>query len=486
MMEGATDRRTAVVKRCELDARFWGEWMSLKASILNLRSFLAELEAADAASLLRIPDPVDIDFEVTAIAMELERQGRSPVLWFENVGGSPFPVVTNLFGSRSRFALALGVSEEELTERWATYGDTPIEPVMCDTGPILDVVRTGADVDLACLPIMRHFAEDGGRYITNGIVVAKDPDSGVRNASYHRLQIKGKRQCSTSLHSRRHLWTYVERAEARDEATPVCIVVGGHPRFAIGSGLWKGSIEADEYAVAGGFLGQPLALVQGITVPVESPAQAEFVLEGHILPGVREPEGPFAEFTGYASHRSTRHMIEITAILHRKEAIYQDIVPGISNEHTNLLAVPMEARLLKVLRQNYPNVTGVAMPKSGTCRMHVYIAMHNPAPGQAKNAAMAAFGEDLSLKLAVVVDDDVDIRSDQDVLWSMCTRMQADTDIDVLKNCMGAILDPSNQDGRTAKMVIDATRPCGDFPARHSIPLAAVEKARALLARHLH
>jgi 2,5-furandicarboxylate decarboxylase 1 len=459
--------------------------MSAQASRLNLRSFLADLEAVDPTGMLRIPDPVDLDFEVTAIAMELERQGRSPVLWFDRVGTAHFPVVTNLFGSRSRFALALGVSEDQLTERWATYGDTAIEPAMGDSGPILDVVLSGDDVDLAYLPIMQHFAEDGGRYITNGIVVAKDPDSGVRNASYHRLQVKGKTRLSTSLHSRRHLWNYVERAEARDQVVPVSIVVGGHPRFAIGSGLWKGSIEADEYAIAGGFLGQPLALVPGVTVPVEAPAQAELVLEGHILPGVREPEGPFAEFTGYASHRSTRHVIEITAILHRQDAIYQDIVPGISNEHTNLLAVPMEARLLKVLRQNYPNVTGVAMPKSGTCRMHVYIAMRHPAVGQAKNAAAAALGEDLSLKLAVVVDDDVDIRSDQDVLWAMCTRMQADSDIDILKNCMGAILDPSNQDGLTAKMIIDATRPTSDYPERHSIPPAAVNKARALIEHYV-
>jgi UbiD family decarboxylase len=453
--------------------------------VLDLRSFLADLEAADPTSILRIPDPVDLDFDVTAVAMELESQGKAPVIWFDKVGESPFPVVTNLFGDRSRYALALGVGEDELTEAWAGLGDKVIEPVVQDTGPVLDVVMTGDEVDLARLPIMNHFAEDGGRYITNGIVVARDPDSGVRNASYHRLQVKGKTRLSTSLHSRRHLWNYAERAEERGERIPVSIVIGGHPLFAFGSGLWKGSIEADEYAVAGGFLGRPLALVKGVTVPVEAPALAEFVIEGHILPGEREHEGPFAEFTGYASHRSTRHVIEVSAILHRRDAIYQDIVPGISDEHTSLLAVPMEARLTKVLRQNYPNVTGVALPKSGTCRMHVYIAMRNPAPGQAKNAAAAALGEDLSLKLAVVVDDDVDITSDRDVMWALCTRMQADTDVDVLKNCMGAILDPSNHDGLTAKMIIDATRPAGeDFPERHTIPAANIEKARALIARH--
>ena len=455
--------------------------MRVNEKPLDLRRFLDELDDADPTSILRIPEPVGIDFDVTAVAMELEKQGRAPVVRFEKVGQSPFPVVTNLFGDRRRYAQALGVAEADLIETWAGLGERTIDPVIRDTGPILDVVLTGDDVDLGYLPILNHFAEDGGLYVTNGIVVAKDPDTGVRNASYHRLQVMGKTRFGTSLHSRRHLWNYAGRAAERDEPIPVSIVIGHHPLFAFGSGLWKGPIDADEYAVAGGFMGQALELVDGVTVPVEAPAYAEFVLEGHIVPGEHADEGPFAEFTGYASARSTRHVIEVSAILHRKDAIYQDIVSGISDEHTGLLAVPMEARLLKVLRQNYPNVTGVAMPKSGTCRMHVYIAMKDPAPGQAKNAAATALGDDLSLKLAVVVDDDVDIASDQDVMWAICTRMQADADVDILKNCMGAILDPSNHDGLTAKMIIDATKPGGDFPARHTIPEDAASRARALI-----
>jgi len=452
--------------------------------ILDLRSFLADLEDEEPGSILRIPEPVGIDFDVTAVAMELEKQGRAPVIQFEKVGDSPFPVVTNLFGDRRRYAQALGVAQADLIETWAGLGERTIEPNVRETGPILDVVMTGDAVDLAALPILNHFAEDGGLYVTNGIVVAKDPDTGVRNASYHRLQVMGKTRFGTSLHSRRHLWNYAQRAAERDEPIPVSIVIGHHPLFAFGSGLWKGPIDADEYAVAGGFMGQALDLVDGVTVPVEAPAFAEFVIEGHIVPGEQVAEGPFAEFTGYASARSTQHVIEVSAILHRKDAIYQDIVSGISDEHTGLLGVPMEARLLKVLRQNYPNVTAVAMPKSGTCRMHVYIAMKDPAPGQAKNAAATALGDDLSLKLAVVVDDDVDIASDQDVMWAICTRMQADADVDILKNCMGAILDPSNHDGLTAKMIIDATKPGGDFPPRHTIPEDAALRARELIGKY--
>lgn len=456
--------------------------MSRQSPPFTLRSFLAQVEANDPQELLRVHDPVNLDYDPSAFVMEMEKLGRSPVVWFEKVGASPFPVVTNVFGSRRRYALALGVTEDRLIEEWASRNDRTLEPVVRSSGAIQDVVRTGKEVDLAYLPIMRHFTEDAGPYITNGIVIAKDPDSGVRNASFHRMQVKGPNRIATSLHSRRHLWNYVQRADERGLDVPIAIVIGSHPLFTFG-GLWKGPISTDEYAVIGGMMGVPLEIVPCATVPVEAPVDAEIVLEGRILCKTREPEGPFAEFTGYASARSTEHVIEVSAITHRRDALYQDIVPGISDEHTGLLAVPSEARLLRTLRQHFPNTTAVSYPKSGTCRLHAYVALRNPAPGQARNAAAVALGDDLSLKLVVVVDDDVNVLDDRDVLWAMATRMQADSDIDVIRNAMGAILDPSNHAGTTAKMIVDATRPGGDFPPRHTLPADAVERARALLAK---
>lgn len=447
----------------------------------TLRGFLAELEASDPAALWRIGELIGLEHDATAIAMELERGGRSPVLWFDRVGESRFPVVANVFGHRDRFALGLGVKPAELIRRWGEYGDRRLGPVLRESGPVQAVVMTGDDVDLAKLPIMLHFECDAGRYITNGILIAKDPDTGVRNASFHRLQVNGRNRLGTSLHSRRDLWNYAQRAEERGEDIPVAIVIGAHPTFTFG-GLWKGPIATDEYDVIGGMMGTPLEIGAGITVPVEHPLHAEIVLEGRILARARENEGPFAEFTGYASARSTQHVVEVSAILHRADAVYHDIIPGISDEHTMLLAVPQEARLLRTLHDHYPNVVDVAYPKSGTCRLHAYIAARRPAPGLARLVAAAALGDDLSLKLVVVVDDDVDVHSDSDVLWAMATRMQAEADVDVLRNAMGAILDPSNNNGLTDKMIIDATRPAGAFPARHTLDGAAVARAQALIA----
>lgn len=448
----------------------------------SLRDFLEALAEAEPDSILRIKEPVALDYDMTAIAMELERRGQSPVLWFEKVGDSPFPVVANIFGNRRRFAFAAGVPESELLDAWGRLGDKLFKPELVTRGPILDNVLTGAEVDLNRLPIPRHFAEDGGPYITNGIVVAKDPDTGVRNASFHRMQLKGPNMLATSLHSRRHLWNYARRAQELAQHLPVAVLIGCHPLLSFGSGLWKGPISTDEYEVAGGFFGEPLKLALGPMGKVEIPIECEIALEGTIIVGERFPEGPFAEFTGYASERSTEHALKIDSILYRKDAIFQDIVPGISDEHTLLLAIPQEARLLRTLHQHNPNVTAVAYPKSGTCRFHAYVSVRDPAPGQVRNIAVTTLGDDLSLKLVVVVDDDVDVTSDFDVLWAMATRMQADTDMDLLRNAMGAVLDPSNNQGTTAKLIVDATRKTTPFPRRHTLPSDAVARAQAMIA----
>ena len=451
---------------------------------MNLRAFLQDIESKTPEDIWRIPGEVEPSSDITALVLELERRGEYPVLWFEKVRGSAFPVVTNIFAHRRRYARALGVPLENLHDEWVRRGDRRVAPVLRQTGPVREVVKTGDQIDLNALPIINHFTEDAGPYITNGIVVAKDPDTGVRNASFHRMQLRGRNRLGTSLHSRRHLWDYQRRAEERGEALAVTVVVGAHPLFNFGSGLWKGPIDTDEYEVAGGFLGEALEIVPGVSVPVEAPAEAEFVLEGTILPGLREPEGPFAEFTGYASERSTQHVIEISAITHRRDALYQDIVGGISAEHTQLLAVPQEARMLKVMRSYYPSVRGVSYPHSGACRLHCYVSMKPSAEGQAKNAAMTAFGEDLALKLVVVVDDDVDVFNEDEVLWALATRMQADRDVFIVPNMMGAILDPSTRAGTTAKMGIDATRPLGAYPRRHTLPDEARARARALIGGH--
>jgi len=448
----------------------------------DLRAFLTRYEADFPERVVRITREVALDYESVAVAFELDKRKESPLLIFENVRGSRFPVLMNLYSARDRYAAALGVKPEDLLSTWASIDAQPLQPEFLESGPVRDVVITGSDVDLGYLPIMRNFVEDGGRYLTNAMFVAKDPETGVRNASFHRLQVNGKTRFGTSLHSRRHLWNYARKARAMGlSELPVVIVVGCHPLITFGSGLWKGAIEADEYEIAGGFLGEPLKIVPGVTGPIEIPAFAELAIEGKLLLDVDEDEGPFGEFTGYASERSTRNAVEVTGILHRKDAFYHTIVGGISDEHTLLLGISQEARQLKALRVQYPNVTAVHYPKSGTCLLHCYVSVKDPAPGEASNIAAAAIGDNLSLKLVLVVDHDIDVFNEEEVIWAMATRFQADTDTDIIKVGMGAILDPSNHAGQTAKLIIDATRKKNPFPRRHSLPAAAIDMARQLV-----
>lgn len=430
----------------------------------DLRSFIEQVRQKAPEDVLIVRDPLSLRHETTAYILELGKKGRSPLVLFENLNSS-MPVVANLFGRRQRYALALNTPEDQITSEWRVRSRRRIPPVSVSRSPLKDCVHAGAAADLSVLPVPTHFQENGGPYITGGVVVAKDPETGVRNASFHRCQIKDGTTIGISLHSRRHLWDYQRRAEERRQNLEAAVVIGCHPLVYFGTGLWKGPIDVDEYEVAGGFLGEPLEIIACETLDLEVPASAEIVIEGEILAGVREDEGPFGEFTGYVSHNSTRHVMKVRAITHRRDALFQDIVPGLSPEHNSMLAIPAEPRMLEVLRQIAPSVRDVAYPFSGACRFHCYVSMKKIAEGQPQTVMFAAWAEDPSLKMVVVVDEDIDVRQEAEVLWALATRMQPDRGILIAPRCMGAMLDPSAHEGLTAKMGIDATRPLEGWKA---------------------
>lgn len=433
---------------------------------LDLRDFIKNIENKDPENMLRISTPVKDKFETTSYALELEKTGKTPILIFNNVEGYKMPVVCNIFASRKRYAIALGVSEDLLIQEWIKRGKIEIEPLELNYGPIKENVKIGNEVDLSKLPILTHFKEDAGPYITSGVVIAKHPITGIRNASIHRLQLKGKRKLGISLHSRRHLWEYQRIAEEQGKDLEVAVVIGAHPLFYFATGLWRGSIEKDEFNIAGGFYKKALEIVKCETVNLEIPANAEIVLEGKILHNLKEDEGPFGEFTGYLSGNSTRNVIEVSAILQRKDAIYQDIVSGLSEEHLLLLGIPQEARIFETVKKVVPTIKAVSYPLSGVCKFHCYISIKKIAEGQPTTTIFSAFAEDFALKLVIIVDEDVDVYNEREVILALATRLQADKGIFVISRCMGALLDPSANKGLTAKMGIDATKPLIGWKAR--------------------
>jgi 2,5-furandicarboxylate decarboxylase 1 len=448
----------------------------------DLRSFIDQVKKMHPEDLLVVKEPLDLRYEVMAYVDELAKMGKHPLSIFQNPKGAAFPVVMNVLGTRKRYALALGTMEDRIMAEWFSRSQRKFPPRSVREAPVKDVVHKDDRVDLGMLPILTHFQDDGGPYITSGIVVARDPDTKVRNASFHRCQVKDRNTLGISLHSRRHLWDYQRRAEACGKNLEVAIIIGCHPLILFGTGLWKGSIDVDEYEVASGFLGEPLEVIPCETVDLDVPAQSEIILEGEILADIRQDEGPFGEFTGYSSHNSTRNVMKVKAITYRRDALFQNIVPGYSQEHNGMLAIPAEPRILEVLQKTVPSVRDVSYPFSGACRFHCYVSMKKIADGQPKTAIFSALAEDTSLKLVVVVDEDIDVHREEEVLWAMATRMQADKGIFVVPDCMGAMLDPSSKDGSTAKMGIDATRPLSGWKAtRCTIPEGVRAKIKGLI-----
>ncbi|HZA53992.1 MAG TPA: UbiD family decarboxylase [Candidatus Udaeobacter sp.] len=443
----------------------------------DLRSFIAEVEAKSPDDIVRVRKPISPRYEISALLTHLEKTKRFPLLLFENVQDSKTPVVINAQVSRRLMAMALDCKPEELAIKFSERQSKPIPPVEVIDAPVHEVIKMGDEVDLTAVPMLTHYDVNAAPYITAGIVVATDPDTGVRNTSYNRLMMAGKRELRIFMAVGRHLWTLHNKLEKRDQPLPIAIVIGVHPLFSLGAQALTPSDE-DEYAVIGGMMNEPLRLIKAKAVPIWVPADAEVIIEGKILPRIRRTEGPFGEFTGHAVPQDERQVIEVIAITHRKDYIFQDIHAGYT-EHKLMGAVPREAALLKAARQTVPTVKNVCMPVSGNCRFHAYIAIAKRTPGQAKNAICAAFAADMLLKHVVIVDDDIDVFDEEQVLWAISNRFQADRDLVVIAHAQGSELDPSaGHGGVNAKMGLDATKPLDGFPPELRVPDEVMKRIR--------
>ena len=444
----------------------------------SLRTFLAELPQDE---ILRIDEPLALDFLPTALVLELEKQRRTPVVLINRPVGFDMPVVTNLFASRDRIARMVGAPPGGFNDAWTRALATLVPPVVVGNGPVHEVIVEGEALDVGQLPISRHFEKDAGRYIGSGILVCKDPDTGVRNLSYQRLQLKGPGRFGVSLHSRGHIWEHLQRCQARGRNLEVAIVIGAHPAINLAAGA-KVAMEVDELDVAGALLGRPVELVACRTIDVEVPAAAEIVLEGEVLADVLEDEGPYGEYTGYSTDRSTRNVFVVKALTRRRQPIFHDIIPGYSAEHLLLGRSAKEAHVHMRLKEMVPNLVALNFPKTGT-HFHAYMSMRKTAEGQPQHAMMLLLGLDPYLKLVVTVDADVNVFDEEEVLWALATRFQADTDMFMVPHAFCNRLDPSSRDGMSAKLALDATAPLAWDVERAVVPRAAAAQARELLAR---
>jgi len=450
----------------------------------SLRGFLRMVETDFPDEFLRVQQPVDPKFESTSMVFELDRIGRSPVIMFENFNGSSMPMVTNIAGNRKLLAACLGVTPEKLPTAFRERCQTYIPCEVVGAAAWDDVVLEGDQIDLTKLPIPLQFTVDAAPYITAGQITARDPVTGVDTTGFHRLMLKGKNRLGVSLHSRRRLYEFHRRAEERGEPLQVAIAIGTHPLHYMGSMVYAYPQNVRKYEIIGGLFGEPYRVAKVGAADLEVPAGAEIVIEGEILAHVKEPEGPFSEFTGYASYRSTQNVFVARRVRMRRDAIYQSVVSGMSRDHILVSCITREGEILNALRRNLPNVQAVHVPHTTCGAFMAFISMKKTAEGEPQMAMMATFGTELYTKQVIVVDDDVDIFNLNDVIWAVATRVRAERDITLIPNAKGAILDPSS-DPETftlTKMGIDATRPKGrDFAERLVISDEQRARARSLL-----
>ncbi len=456
----------------------------------NLRHFMQQLEDRLAHDLVHVKQPVSpARFEVTALLQHLENKKSFPVLLFENplnLKGEPssFPLLSNVFATRQRCALSLGMSPEDgglpLSLEYARREERLISPATVSTreAPVKEIVKRGEEADLYEFPVVRHHAMDPAPYI-DMTPVMKDPEHGFYNVAFLRNMVKGPRRLGIHM-SPRHNWQMHRKNEEKGQNTPVAIVVSHHPSFYLGA-LNVSPFGVDDYARIGAIMGEPLRLTASETWGEDFmvPADAEIIIEGYVLANVKEVEAPFGEFTGYYGPQRLRPVIEVTAITHRRDAIFQHAFVG-HRDNWVLGGIPKEGSLFNLIRGIVPTVKAVHFPISGCCRLNCYISIDKKIDGETKQAALAALAGCDFVKHVVVVDADIDVYNEEQVMWAMATRVQADQDVDIIKNAKGNTLDPSQTDDiMTTKMIIDATQPVQrPYAARVQVPKEALSKTR--------
>lgn len=453
----------------------------------DLRQFLDDYLSTFPDDMIEVARPVTGP-EVAAIVWELASRDRHELLRFTNVSFPDRPsttsngMVTNMFASRARVERMLGAAPGHLHEQYDQLA-SDLRPMAClDNGPVTANEITGADVDLAALPLIEHFETDLGPYITSGIIVAEDPSTGCGNLSYHRAVVSDRTRLATSLHSRGDLWRMLKVSESRGESLPVAMAIGGHPLFMLSASA-RVPADVDEREVAGGLFGAPLDVIRTPRYGIKVPASAEYVLEGQIDPNLVLDEGPFGEFSGYSSSRSTHNCLEVQTILHRDAPLWVDVVGGNSNEHLNLARIPRESELSAKLKARFPAVVRLGYPNAGT-HFVAYVAVNQQRSGEARQVMLALLGWDPYLKIVVAVDSDVDTSSDASIVWALANHFQPARDVFTVDGLPGSPLDPSSRlDGSTSRMGLDATRASDFDGTRITIADSARERALEILTQ---
>lgn len=446
----------------------------------GFRSFVERLEAA--GQLRRVAKPVDPRFEVSAL---LSLRDAGPAQLFQSVAGSGVSILGNALNARARFALGLGIAEAELDAACAGAVRATIPPVLIDAAPVQEVVHR-APLDLpALLPVPTWFEHEGGPYITAGVIIAKDPETGLRNVSIARLRLEGGARMMAGIARNHHLFILADKAKALGRKLAIAVAIGNHPAVLLASQMYV-RLGEDEYDIAGGLLGQALKLVRCKTVDLEVPAGAEIVIEAELDPEDLIEEGAVSEFPGFYVRYGPGIAATARAVTHRRDPILQVVLPGYAREHCLMGAVAIGATLTDQLRAVIPAVRRVFVTPGGMGRLHAVITIHRPRLGEGKRAILLAMGLVNLLKHITVVEDDIDPEDPVAVEWSVAARFRGHEDLVVIEGAKADRCDPVHDNLTVTKIgIVATTRPGDGAPGGRSefarVPADVAARIRAEL-----
>lgn len=470
----------------------------------RLDEFIVRLE--EAGEIIRIKAPVSADLEITEITDRISKlpHHQNKALLFENVEGSKFPLVINLYGNPQRAAWALGVENlDELNERLGKLIDPKLPkgmgammsragemlgalrsiglgPSKTSKAPVQEVVIT-ENPDVNIMPILKCWPHDGGKYITLTSVITRDPTTAVRNVGMYRVQVYDGQ--TVGLHWQRHKGGKEHQESGREKQAqkiPVAIVLGGDP-----AAMWCGSAplppNIDEYLLAGWLRGKPVEFVKCITQDLEVPANAEFIIEGWFDPNEHRMEGPFGDHTGFYTPPDLFPIMHVTAITHRADAIYPTTIVGKPPQEDVWMGKATERLFLPLMKLFMGEIADVNMPPEGVFHNLVIISIKKKYPGHAQKVMYGLWGLGLMMlaKGIIVVDADVDVQNLEAVAHEVLNNVDWRRDVTVVDGAVDQLDHSAIQDSYGGKIGLDATRSTKaefsrSFPSPAPIPTEQV------------
>ncbi|MDW0214809.1 MAG: UbiD family decarboxylase [Nitrososphaeraceae archaeon] len=416
--------------------------------IRGFTDFLNELEKND--QLIRITKAVDPKFELAGIVSKLDK-GKAIV--FESVKDSKIKVAANVLGTRYRIALSVNSKNENLIQE-------RINEAIRNKSEIKNLTDNKIwgkiSKNLFHLPIVTHFEKDSGAFITSSLVIAKDKETGIQNLSTHRLLRLDKKRMAIRMVEGRHLHKCFTSAKDHNEDLPVSIIIGTHPAVSVAA-AYQAPYGENELNIANSLMRNKLSLTKSPGTGLNVPTNSEILLEGRILADETAEEQMVEMLRTYDIKRK-QPVFELDKIYLTSDPIYHDILPGYG-EHRLLMGLPIESKIFHSVKDVIPGTRKVHLTDGGSNWLVAVIQIKKRLEGEPKNAIIAAFAGHPSLKIAIVVDDDIDPTNPIEVEYAISTRCQADKDLVAISNSKGSSLDPSSDQNNllTTKMGIDAT-----------------------------